>query len=214
MQLNIDGISYEFIELKAYREIHELPYDFNIALFEPKSYVDLGSIEGVGPILVAMKEAVFTQLPHYSTPHQWLIHEASLRDLFCDELLRVNDQVRLRPAEVDFAVNGFGDVCSKWIYALIYAYSTKTAPPPFADIYQQWLDDGVRIAQTAYPYIHQGVEWQIQVVWNAYGRVGLKIQRDEKVDYVSDNRLACPAERLMQGILTEVASQIKTRCGL
>jgi hypothetical protein len=48
MKLLIDGISHTFMPIRAFRTAHNLPPEFGVALFEPKDYTGLGSINRAG----------------------------------------------------------------------------------------------------------------------------------------------------------------------
>jgi hypothetical protein len=214
MQLLIEGQLQQFIDLRTYQTQHQLPDSFSLALFEQKSYEGLGSIDHAGTALVNLKRDLLAQLPRWKTPKEWLDHHPELQEQFYQMLVATNEQVGLRESEIEFAVAGYGDVCHVWIYHLIYAKTTRHDAQAFMAVYAQWLFDSVGLAQTIYPYSHQGEEWHIQVVIHAYGRVGLRIQRGVLVDYVMDNRLACPAEGFMVGLFTDVAAHIRESCGM
>lgn len=214
MEFKIDGVIQQFVTLKVYREIHHLPLDFHINLFEGKTYVGLGSIESGTAELAHLRKNILQRLPNYAQPQDWLNHQPPLQIIFREELLAINDRIGLREPEVDFAMAGFGDVCQQWIYTLIYAQATKTPPPLFTQIYQDWLMNSLRVAQTRYPYVHAGETWFVQIISHAYGRIGLQIQRGNVLDYVLDMRLACPAENFMDALLATVADHIQQACGL
>ena len=214
MEFKIDGVTQQFATLKAYREMMNLPFEFHINLFEGKTYEGLGSIESATAELASLRINILERLPHYPTPQEWLNHQPPLQIIFCEELLAINDRVGLREPEVDFAMAGFGDVCQQWIYALIYTQATKNLTPPFMAVYQDWLMNSLRVAQTRHSYVHHGEPWTIQVISHAYGRIGLQIHRSTAIDYVLDMRLACPAENFMDALLAAVADHIQQACGL
>lgn len=201
MWLTLDGVPREFTPIKAFRDAHHLPPEFGVALFEPKDYTGLGSIDRAGAELNAVRAAVIDALPARLTPPEWLAFIPQLTRRFTDELYAINASVNLRDVEIEFAAAGFGDVCQAVVYALL-----RGSPPPFAAIYSAWLDSTARISQTIHPY----GGWRVQIVTHAYGRAGLVVHAETETHYVQDAALSCPAEGYMAALLAEVAGHILT----
>lgn len=199
MRLTLDGIAHEFMPIKTFREMHELPSDFAIALFEPKDYSGLGRIDGAGVELNSVRAAVIAALPTRQTPQGWLGLIPELTRVFRERLYAINERVNLRDVEIDFAVAGFSDVC----YAVVYTLLRGSAPP-FEAIYGAWLDSTARVSQTIHPYR----DWQVRIVTHAYGRAGMIVSAGAETFYVQDSALACPAEGFMAALLGEVANRI------
>ncbi|MCI0712219.1 MAG: hypothetical protein L0154_18840 [Chloroflexi bacterium] len=214
MQLPVGGVLHTFIDARVYRQQHNLPDDFGVNTFEAKSYDGLGSISHAGDVLRAMKDRFLAEMPAYPLPHQWLLMQEQEQNRFHTLLVETNHHVGLREAEIDFAVAGFVNVYSQWVYALIHAVSTRTSPKPFEQIYRDWLDESIRVASQSHHYESNGEVWQVQIVSHVYGRIGLQMQRGDIVEYVYDHSLACPAERFMETLMTEVAAHIQMACGL
>jgi hypothetical protein len=211
MRLIIYGQLQTFTPLKDFRAAHGLPPNFGVSLFEPKSYDGLGRIDSAGAELNSVRQAIVSLVKSIGQPEDlsiWLKTSHVLRDFFQRQLESVNPQVGLRPPEVEFAVAGFGDVIEAVIWALLRARATKSAAPPFAAIYAEWLNNTVRASQTIHEYAQGGERWGVQMVNNAYGRVGMYIRADDAVYFVADSTLACPAEGFMQSLLAEVAAYI------
>ena len=203
MKLNIDGQSYVFIPIRAFRAAHDLPLQFGVAMFEPKAYEGLGSIEGAGAELNSVRSALLAAIPPSISPTELLPKVELLTSLFETQLYSVNHVVGLRPVEVDFAVAGFADVTQAFAYALVRA-RLGGDPPDFEAIYQNWLESSARVAYTIHDFIHNDRIWQVQVVSHAYGRAGLIAQSEGEIYYVADASIACPAEGFMAGILRDV----------
>ncbi len=202
MRLTIDGAPREFIPIKAFRQAHDLPPEFGVALFEPKDYTGLGRIDQAGAELNALRAAVLAAIPPDLLLSQWLSFAPELTRLFTDKLYAINSNVRLHDVEIEFAAAGFADVCQ----AVIYARLRDATPPPFEAIYGAWLDQTARVSQTLHPYR----DWQVQMVTHAYGRAGMIVHRADQTDYVQDSSLGCPAEGYMAALLAEVAQHILT----
>jgi hypothetical protein len=101
-------------------------------------------------------------------------------------------------------VAGFADVLQSVAYQLIQLSHTYRHDPgqiqshfDFAAVYQSWLDASARASAATHFYIYNDATYAVQVVYNAYGRVGLKVQVAEEVYYVADTALACPASNYM-----------------
>jgi hypothetical protein len=205
MKLNIDGHSYTFIPIRAFRAAHDLPPEFGVAMFEPKTYEGLGSVEGAGAELNGVRAALLAAIPSRVAPTDLLPTVEALMSLFKTQLYAVNNVVGLRPVEVDFAVAGFADVTQAFAYALVRA-RLGGDPPDFDTIYQAWLESSARVAYTVHEYTHNERVWQVQVVSHAYGRAGLIAESDGEIYYVADATIACPAEGFMAGLLREVCA--------
>src|SRR5579871_5583867 len=131
MRLTIDGAAREFIPIKTYRQAHDLPPEFGVALFEPKDYAGLGRIDQAGAELNEVRAAVLAAIPPRLTIQQWMSFAPDLTRLFTDKLYEINPNVRLHDVEIEFAAAGFADVCQ----AVIYARLRDANPPPFEAIY-------------------------------------------------------------------------------
>lgn len=206
MRLTIDGQMRDFMDIRSFRAEHTLPPEFSVALFEPKDYTGLASIEGAGAELNGVREAVLAFIPPTLTVSKFPDLVARLASFFRAELEAINLRVKLKPEEIDFAVAGFEDVCRALMYALIQAHATHTPPPDFGSIYAAWLDGTTRLSQKAHTYQYQGMVWTVHIVNHAYGRVGLIVEDGRLAHYVRDASLACPAEGFMFGLLGEVAA--------
>lgn len=207
MRLLINSKHHDFIDLKTFRADHDLPPEFGAALFEPKDYTGLGSIEGAGAALNTLKQAILDALPTSATLAQWMAFIPELTRLFEAQLYAINTQVGLRQVEVEFAVAGFADMCQAVVFARMRARSYGGALD-FEQIYAEWLNNTVRVSKHIHTYTHCGQTWQVQMVNHIYGRVGLRLQTGVAVYYVHDSSLACPAEKYMAGLLREVAVRI------
>lgn len=214
IQLPVGGVLHTFIDARVYRPQHNLPDDFGVNTFEAKSYDGLGSISHAGDVLRAMKDRFLAEMPSYTLPHQWLLMQDAEQNRFHTLLVETNQHVGLREAEIDFAVAGFVNVYSQWVYVLIHAASTRMPPKPFDQIYRDWLHESIRVASQIHDYQIDGEVWQVQVVSYVYGRIGLQIRRGDVVEYVYDHSLACPAERFMESLMTAVAAHIQMACRL
>jgi hypothetical protein len=210
MHLSLNGARRDFTPIKVFRAEHSLPASFGVALFEPKDYTGLGSIENAGTQLNGVRETVLNAIPTQMSASGWLSFLPQLTTLFKNELYSINDVVNLKDVEIDFAAAGFGDVCHAFVYALLRARAEGKPPPAFESIYADWLDSTTRISQTIYRYTHGGQEWHIQIVTHAYGRAGLIITTPTDIHYIHDSALGCPAEGYMASLLKEVAERIIT----
>jgi hypothetical protein len=206
MKLLVNGTTREFIPLKNYQAQHNLPDDFQVARFEPKDYSGLGSIDGTGNSLNHMRDDLLNHLPASLTPQGWLEHLPKVTARFHHGMTRINDQIKLREFEIEFAAAGFEDMCRTLIYGIIRAGSGT--PPTFEVAYEEWLWSTIRVAVAEHPYVFAGEIWRVQVVSHAFGRCGLVVARPNEVDYVLDGSLACPAEGFMITMLSEVCTRI------
>ncbi len=109
VQFTIEGIRYDFMPIKDFRAIHQLPTTFNIALFESKDYTGLGRIDAAGAALNQLRTAVIAALPDKALPLSWLSALPEITHIFEAQLYQINDQIGLRDVEIEFAVAGFND---------------------------------------------------------------------------------------------------------
>ena len=202
MRLTIEGRAHVFTPIKSFREAHQLPPEFGVALFEPKDYSGLGRIDQAGAALNGVRMAVLAAMPTTLSRQEWLGLIPELTRLFTDQLYAINAKVKLHDVEIEFAAAGFSDVCQAVVYAMLRARNETL--PPFEAIYGEWLDQTARVSQT----VHRYGEWQVQIVTHAYGRAGLMVQIDEETAYVQDGTLGCPAEGTMAALLAEVAARM------
>jgi hypothetical protein len=209
MELKLEGQNRTLISIQAFRRRWGLPASFGVAYFEPKDWEGLGSIEGAGAPLAMIKQRIIEAIePELTLPG--LIAEVDrLTTLFQHELARVNDRIGLRQVELDFAVSGFRDILQAAAYELTQLFYTHRrdlkracAELDFLAVYQDWLNDWARVSGTKYRYEHAGVQFGVWVIYDAYGRVGLKVEVSgaEAVYYIQDPSLGCPAANYMQDL--------------
>lgn len=213
MRLTIDGIPREFMPVRQFRAMHGLPPSFGVAQFEPKDYTGLGSIEGVeaAAALRTVETAVLAALPERLTPRSFLTLIPALTDVFRAQIYAVNDAIRLRPVELDFAAAGFHDALQAYGYALVRARSAAAFPPSFDTVYQEWIESTARASTTVHEMLWNHEIWKIRLVNHAYGRVGMIVTTPREIFYVHDPALACPAEGFMQRLLVQVGAGVRER---
>jgi hypothetical protein len=212
MQLTIEGVVHSFIPLTVFRARWNLPDDFTLARFEPKDWT-VGSMEGAGrSALTTLRQSVITALPHRLRLAELMPLVEALINLFHQGMITINPQVGLRQVEIEFAVAGFADVTRSAAYQLIQLGYLYPGNPEairqsfnFAAIYQEWLDASTRLADKIYTYTWQGQQFEVQTIYNPYGRVGMKVHVANEDYYVTDMTLACPAASFMYSLCHEVA---------
>ena len=210
MDLLIDGQKRTLDDIRAFRQAHNLPDEFGVALFEPKEYEGLGSVEGSGEALNIIRTSVLSVIPpeiHYT---QLMAFSDQLKEYFRVRLYMANDDIKLRDDEVEFAVNGFDDVLKTVIYAIFHAGNTRMEVPEFNILYLRWLDDTTRVSRRIHTYTTpQGDRWEVNIINNAYGRLGLIVHIGEDIHYLRDSNLACPAEGYMYNLLKDAAARLQ-----
>jgi hypothetical protein len=212
MQLAVHQQNRTFIPIQTFRAQWQLPHNFGIALFEPKNW-EVGSMEGAGTLLLAVKERVIAAVSPHLPLSELMAAVEALTLIFEVELEQANLQIGLRPEEVDFAVSGFRDILQAAAYNLIQRYYTREDEPlcrqfDYSAVYQAWLDDSVRVSSVAHAYQYESLQFEIRLIYNVYGRVGLEIKNGSETYYVMDMSLACPAASFMRELCGEVAQAL------
>ncbi|GIK41689.1 MAG: hypothetical protein BroJett011_55220 [Chloroflexota bacterium] len=217
MQLTIDGQPHTFIPLPAFRQQWGLPEEFSLAYFEPKDWQGLGTLDGSGKALAALRQRMLEAVPVTITLAELIFQAQTLADRFHTELTAINPQIGLREVEVEFAVAGLADVLQSVAYQLVQLSHTYRHDPSqvqthfdFSGLYQNWLDASVRVSATTQIYAQQNATYQVRVIYNPYGRVGLKVEVAGEVYYVTDLALACPALHYMQDLCGAMAQALCT----
>ena len=208
MYVLIDGQRYPLTPIRAFRAAYDLPPEFSVAYFQPKSYDGLGSIEGAGAALNSVRDATIAAIPAVIKPSALLGLIPDLQTFFINQLYAINPQVQLKDVEIEFAAAGFGNVVSAFAYALLRSHLSGDPAPDFDVVYQAWLDSSTRIASNVIEYTHADQVWGIQVLADAYGRLGLLVALPDQTVVVHDAVLACPAAGFMAGLLREVCGKI------
>jgi len=209
-QFLIDNTLQTFLPIKDFRAQYHLPDTFGMALFQPKDYTGLGSLDHAGAALQTLHHTILAAIPAQTPAQGWTAFTLQLQLIFRRALMSANPQIGLHPTEVDYAVAGFSEVCQMFLYALRQAQMQAQPLPSFSKVYHGWLFRSLEVSQTVFPYTWQDETWQIQLIRHIYGRVGMKIQRGDTVHYVYDAALACPAEGFMAALLSDVAAQLST----
>ena len=205
MRLIIDNAERELISIKDFRQAHDLPESFSVALFEPKDFSGLAALDHAGQEMNQLRQGVLDLLPTTIKKYDLLELAEGLQAAFRAGLYAINGQIGLKVEEVEFAVAGFGDMLRNWVYALFAGRAD------FKTIYHDWLTDSIRVSQRVHDHAHQGQSWRVNILNHAYGRMGLRVQIEHEVHYLADSVYSCPAEGYMLGLLGEICEAIKTR---
>jgi hypothetical protein len=211
MQRQLNNRTIQLIPVTDFRAQYHLPESFGVNHFEPKDYTGLARLDAAGDALHQLKTRLLSRIPDTLSLPDLLSLVDSLQQHFETELRAINDRVGLREPEIDFAVAGFGDVLRMWTYRVIAWQTGNTDTPDFAAIYQTWLNDSTRLSQQQHEYEHQGDVWQVQILNDVYGRIGLRIDMLQQTVYVQDNNLACPAAGFMFRLLQDCTGHITDR---
>jgi hypothetical protein len=162
--------------------------------------------------LARLKQRLLQAIPEQLLFSELMTTIEQVTDVFAAELETANVQVRLRPVEVDFAVSGFRDILQAAAYRLIrLAYARREAAIldfDFLAVYQDWLDDTVRVSPVSHPYEQEQRQFAVRLIYNAYGRVGLIVTSAGQTYYVLDMALACPAASFMRDLCAETMQAI------
>jgi len=211
--LLLDGAVQTLIPITTFRQTHHLPDTFTIAHFEPKDTTALGTVDMAGQALNQLKHNMLTCLPDSINVMNLQSEYEQLKEAFRTELVAINDIIGLDEAQIDFAVNGFGDVLQRDAFALLHHHLTKSTDerPNFANIYSDWLNESVHISPTTYTYTPDDEMWTLHTIHMIYGRVGLRITMPDDVVYVADMTHACPADGYMGQLLIQLAQQVRKR---
>jgi hypothetical protein len=213
MLLRINNQQYTFIPLQTFRKRWQLLEDFTIDRFDPKNWAGLGSLKTSSQAMKELKQRLIEAVPPLIIPIRLIDEVDTLTDSFRHELETINPQIGLRPAEIDFAAAGFQDVLHAVGYHLLQLAHTHRHNPAligqhfdFAGVHQIWLDESVRVSTTVHNYLSGDNQFQVQVIYYAYGRVGLEvIVPTGESFYVTDSSLACPASQFMETLEEQVA---------
>jgi hypothetical protein len=203
----IRGEPRQFIPIDQFREMYRLEGDFGIALFQPKDYRGLGTIEGAGAALRYVHETMIAAIPVHSPPAGWTAFTLELQIRFRLLLSEINGQVGLKNSEMDYAVVNFGAICQAYLNSLMSSRMRGKPVPNFADIYQSWLNKSIEIS-LPYSYPYRDIHWQVEIVRHAYGRCGLIIEIGTATHYIYDAGLSCPAERFMESLSRAIADRV------
>ena len=130
-------------------------------------------------------------------------------------MLLINLYFGLQEGQLHLSVEGLADVLRRVAFELIqlsqiYRNNLSQAQRnfDFEVVYQGWLDDSTRLSSVIHPYQHSDTTYQVQVIYNPYGRVGLKVQVAGEIYYVTDMSLACPAANYMHDLCGDIAVKI------
>lgn len=183
--------------------------------FETKDW-PVGKLDESNQLLSNVKQQILQAVPSHVAPAELLVQIQQLAKVFQYELEIANEHIGLREAEIDFAADGFQNILYDVAYRLFELNqkyggdaSLIRSKFDFDDVYQAWLDASARILTTRYTYTHDGVSFELQVIYNAYGRVGFQVTVAGQTYYVLDSVLACPAANYMKSLTEKVAYALR-----
>jgi hypothetical protein len=208
VELTIRGEPHLFIPLKQFREAFHLPPDFGVSLFQPKNPYGLGRLDAAGPALQEVHQVLVAAVPQQTPQGGWFAATMELQILFHRQLYKINPVVGLQRAEIDYAVIQFGSVCQVFLLELFSSRLKGHLALPFEVVYSDWLNQSIELS-TPYSYPHGDETWHIELIWHAYGRVGIIVHTRTGSYYVRDAALACPAEGFMLKLLQEVTARLR-----
>jgi hypothetical protein len=205
MHYFIDNAERQFILIREFRQAYALSDSFGVALFEPKDFTGLAAIEQAGQEMNSLRQGILELLPSAIKKQDLFDLIERLQAAFHAGLYSINEQIGLKPEELEFAVAGFGDMLRNWLYARFAGQGD------FKAIYHKWLNDSIRVSQDIHDYLHEGQVWRVNILNYAYGRMGLRVQIGEDLYYLADGVYSCPAEGYMLAFLGEVCAGIEER---
>lgn len=208
MELVINGVAQTLIPIQQFRAEQGLPDHFGLATIEPKTRSVMGDVSGAGAALNNLQATLLPCVPETLRADAWLNVVPSLSATFERQLRAVNAHVQLNDAEIFYAVDGFEAVCGAVAVALARCHYTGETPPPFHQLYGDWLMGTVRVSYDAHSYQHADDIWALRVIRHAYGRVGLLVETPDASHYVADSALACPTQGFMFKLLQAVAERM------
>lgn len=198
-----------WISVQEFRAVHKLPDDFGLAMFAPKNFANLGSIDRAGDALHQLRERVIEHIPVQTPPHGWIAFGLQLQLHFHRLLSEINPLVGLRSSEIEYASAGFGDVIQAYLHALLKAHVTGQSMPDFRMIYHQWLGHSVLVSSVSFRYEYQEQPWTVRLVKNNYGLTGMVIDTQASTYYVNDPVYLCPAAGFMTRLLQDCARRLE-----
>ncbi len=219
MQLTIEGQLREFILLQNFRAERDLPDNFNVNSFEPKVWVSLGSMNSTHTSegLELLKAEVLKAVPAVVQMNDLLRVVDDIAKTFSLEFQTVNTHIRLKSEEVEFATSGFHNVMHDVAYTLLRLNHIHQGEREricsafnFQQVYQNWIDASTRISAMTHFYVHHDINFKVRVIYNVYGRVGLEVREGDRVFYLADMSLACPASNYMMTLCEETTQKL---CG-
>jgi len=215
MQLTVDGAQRTFTPLPAFRQQWGLPPEFCIACFEPKDWQGLGSLDGAGEALDKVKRQVVNAVPRQAPLSELSGVAEALTGVFRRALVGANEAVGLREQEIDFAVAGFQAITqavADQLFRLCYAArgDVRRAREAYRydEVYRAWLDHSVEVSGVTHTYAHGGAQFDVRVIYYAYGRIGMEVRVTGQTHYVLDTALACPAASYMKDLCQELGEAL------
>ncbi len=208
ISITIDGTAHDFIALKDFRAQLGLPESFSIAWFQPKDFTGLGSIKGANSELAYVRQALLETLPDGFPPSGWSSLSVTLQIAFRRLLVEVNPHIGLKPEEIDYAVNGLGQVCYLLFQRCTHARMRGQPLPTFDEVHHEWLMSSVIVSPKIYGYPQGDEVWGVRVIEYAYGRVGMAVITPQGIFAVMDRQYTCPAENFMTLLLRDVVQHI------
>ncbi|MBA3531837.1 MAG: hypothetical protein H0T73_07960 [Ardenticatenales bacterium] len=215
MELLIENQRRTLEPLGTFRRQWGLPESFGVAYFEPKEWDGLGTMDGSREALATLQARVVAAVPALVKASDLLREVERLTALFHREFDEANAQVGLRDVEVEYAVAGFENVLQSVASHLVLLAYTHHADPEqireafdFSALYHNWLDGTARVSFTVHPYEHGNHRFEVRMLNDAYGRVGMEVRVADEVHYVLDTSLACPAARYMKTLCETVAQPL------
>lgn len=197
-----------FIPIQEFRALYNLPQEFGVALFQPKDYTELGSLEGAD--LQTLRNEMLASFPIDYPAIGWMAFSIEYQCHFRRKLYEINPTVRLHPSEIEYAVSGFAGLFQAYIYAVLKAQMHTKPLPNFQDVFYHWLARTILVSQKIYLYPYKQDVWRIQIVKHHFGRIGLVVCNLVQQQAVYDRQLACPAEEFMVSLLDEICCRTRT----
>jgi hypothetical protein len=211
VHLEIEGQLRSLIPLKQFRVQFDLPEEFGCRYFETKDWL-VGSLDSGGQALLGVKENLLSVIPNNLGQPELLLQPEHLAAIFRQNLERVNLEIGLAEAQLDFAVDGLQNILSATVYDLARHYQLQGGNPSqvqasfdFSGLYHDWLNQLVTLFSRTYFYQSADKNFEIKLISYLYGRIGMRVELEGVVYYVQDSTLACPAASYMGDLCENIA---------
>lgn len=208
MLLIIDGQPRPFMAVEQFRQLHHLPDDFGVSRFgwiQPPAHKRLAHVRDQ---FRELRDAVMRIVLHGNTSPDWMSFGLKLELVFRQRLLALSPVLELSPFEVDHFAGCFGDLCRSYIYYCLCARESQVSIPLFQAVYVEWLSKTTWISPMVQSYWHEGQQWRIQVITNAFGHAGLIIQAESETYFVEHVVEHNPTYRFVISLAVEVAARL------
>ncbi len=197
--------AFSLIPVQEFRCLLKLPDDFDLfQLCSPQRNI-LPDSEHTKDAIDRISDGLLKSIPDKIPFAGWMSICLTLQIQFRHLLNGISEQT-----DVEGIVAGLGEVCQRFVNALLDAQIKQKDIPQFSEIFAEWRRESIEIPEEITIFNHDGDLWKVRPIKYAFGHLGICVETDKGIFYIYDPQLIYPSEGHIYHILRAITLKLQS----